>query len=387
MKENDIRAIVITEDHYNALGMVRSLGLANIDVFLILTTTSESYVDSSRYVLETKKVNHTKEDIIAAVQDIVSDTEHKYVIFPLSDFSAFIVDEEVKKFGHNVLAPHAQGLMKRYSDKFEIKELVKKCGMTVPKGMKIDLNNAEPNDWNTYPAIIKPLVSVEGSKSDISIAESENDLQIIIQKYNKKGYSNAILEEYISGSDAHMIEVMGARNIDGSIDYAGIISKIREYPIKNGSTSYARVISKHEDIDFDKISAFLSKIGFVGLFDIEFKFSNGKAYFIECNFRNGAPGFIFTLSGANIPAKWIYKNVGPFTYSEFKMKNDVLFMVEQCDLMNMIKGSPKLLVWIRQFIQSTKIFWFTKDIIPVIKYYYLFLREIKQHFLRRRNNV
>ena len=43
------KAILITEDHYNALGVIRSLGEKNIAVDLILTSdTYDSFISRSK---------------------------------------------------------------------------------------------------------------------------------------------------------------------------------------------------------------------------------------------------------------------------------------------------------------------------------------------------
>ncbi len=301
-----VKAVVIADDHYNALGMVRSLGLAKIDVTLILFARETSFVDMSKYVNRCVKISHSPDDVIREVNSIIDEfTDSLIALFPLNDFSAQVLDDNSSSFPSRVLCPNAEGKILELSDKYQIKNIMKECGFTVPEGELIDFDNVSLLKWTTYPAIVKPLVSIEGRKSDIAIVKNMPELDCEIARYKKLGYKHALIEEYIDGCDSHMVEVMGARNGDSSIDYAGIISKIREFPIKNGSTSYASIVDKHEGVDLEVISKFLNKIKYVGIFDIEYKYANGKAYFIECNFRNGAPGFIFTLKGHNIPALWI----------------------------------------------------------------------------------
>lgn len=382
-----VKAIVIADDHYNALGMVRSLGIARIDVTLILFTQGDSFVDSSKYVTKCIKISHSSDELIKHVNRIIeSYSDSLIALFPLNDFSSQVLDQNISLFPSRVLCPNANGNILKLSDKYYIKEIVSKCGFTVPNGELIDFRNMTEIKWTQYPAIIKPVVSIEGSKRDITIVNNVTELNYVIKEYIQLGYKHALIEEYITGPDSHMVEVMGARNNDSSIDYAGIIRKIREYPIKNGSTSYAKIVDQHVGIDFAVISKFLDDINYVGIFDIEYKYANGKAYFIECNFRNGAPGFIFTLNGHNIPELWIKKNFG----LNFKIKshklNNINFMVEQNDLINMLKGEPIFSVWIKQYISACKIFSFRGDSKPVRKYYLNFIIDQLKGRLKKYSN-
>ena len=177
---------------------------------------------------------------------------------------------------------------------------------------------------------------------------------------------------------------MGARNYDSSIDFAGIISKIREFPIKNGSTSYASIVDYHEGIDFNVITKFLNRINYIGIFDVEYKYANGKAFFIECNFRNGAPGFVFTQNGYNIPALWIEKNLKVDLNIAKKKVPELDFMIEQNDMINMLKGTPGFFTWIKQYVKACKVFAYKGDVRPVRKYYSLFIKNQLLHRIRRK---
>ena len=58
-----IKAIVITEDHYNALGVLRSLGEKGVQIHLLLFSEGDTFVDSCRYVYETHKIKRTESAI------------------------------------------------------------------------------------------------------------------------------------------------------------------------------------------------------------------------------------------------------------------------------------------------------------------------------------
>ena len=54
-----------------------------------------------------------------------------------------------------------------------------------------------------------------------------------------------------------------------------------------------------------KFKSFVLKMGFVGLFDIDFYKSGGKFYFCEMNLRFGGSGYAITKSGVNLPAMMV----------------------------------------------------------------------------------
>jgi biotin carboxylase len=54
-----------------------------------------------------------------------------------------------------------------------------------------------------------------------------------------------------------------------------------------------------------KFEEFIRKIGFVGMFDIDFYLSEGEFYFGELNLRIGGSGFAVINSGINLPEMYV----------------------------------------------------------------------------------
>lgn len=377
---DNFAAVIITEDHYNALGVIRSLGECGIEIILVLITDGKTYVDSSKFVGKTVKTARTEIDILNALRQVTEEnTECKYVLFPLSDFAALILDKNYNSFGNNVYAPNMSGKMEQYQNKYFSKIKAAECGLTIARDTVLNVEEQLP-EWNIYPAILKPLASVEGFKSDISILNNQHELIECVSSFKTKGYRKALLEEYIHGSDEHMIEVMGYA-ANGTVKIAGIISKIREYPIKKGSTSYAEIVAEHKDINFENIKRYIKNSGFSGLFDMEFKYSDGKAYFIECNFRNGAPAYALTCKGNNIPVGWLENVLEISVERKNRITKKNFFMVEQNDLINMLKGEVHIGNWVKDFKNSNKLFFSAKDLKPAIIYYIKLAQQIIKRFL------
>lgn len=334
----------------------------------------QSMVDKSKYVEKTYKIDKSVENILNTIITISKDN-NKYYVFPLSDYSALFCDEYFDKVPHNVIMPNAMGDMRRLENKYVMANLAEQIGLKTPKHIEINLQNTEELNWNIFPTIIKPLLSIDGLKSDITIVYNLSELKKSLKKFVEKGYNRVLLEQYITGKEEYMIEILGYVDKSNNIFFSNIIHKVREFPIKNGSTSYAYFTDEEKDIDKTMLAKFVKKCNFWGIFDFEFKYSDGKSYFIEMNFRNGAPSYASTISGLNIPYCWMLnKN------SKNLKKKNFSFMIEQNDIINLLRGEVKLKDWIYEFLTAKKIFWKWKDFSPCLSYYNNLILQI----IRRR---
>ena len=60
----------------------------------------------------------------------------------------------------------------------------------------------------------------------------------------------------------------------------------------------------------EKFSELIKKIGFAGIFDIDFYESDGFIYFAEINMRFGGSGYAYTKTGVNLPVMMIKSFLG-----------------------------------------------------------------------------
>lgn len=375
-----VKALVISEDHYNALGVIRSLGEEKIPVDLILTTESKkTFVDKSKYISNTVRVSHDDDRIIEAIITLSEEADYCY-LFPLSDYSAMLIDKRFEEFGNSIVCPNMKGNMLTFQNKIVSKELATQCGMKTAKSTLHIMG--EPINWSIFPAIIKPLVSQEGAKSDISIVKSFQELKETLGKFSMKNYKQVLIEEYLTGKSEKMIEVLGCRCND-SVLIGGIVSKIREYPMYRGSTSYAEIVFEQNGIDIDAVKKYIRKTDFDGLFDVEFKYVDGVCYFIECNFRNGAPSYALTQFGCNLPYNWIAGKNGEVIKTIKKTDSRMLFMCEQTDFLNAIKKEITFKQWFMDYKTARKVFKGENDISPVINYYLQFFGMLFKRIARR----
>ena len=384
MEKFDV-AIVIGIDHHNTLGIIRSLGLIeNLNVVLLLISKNKfSYVSKSKYIEEFHIIENNENVILNHILEI-SKRYRKTFIFPLTDETAFLIDKNHKIFNDNICFPHMYGKMKEYLNKATSKEYAKEAGLDIVYGSTFsltDLENFDNLESYKFPLIIKPLVSKEGLKSDISIVDNNYDLKISLESFSQKKYKEVLVEEYIDSQDSYMLEVMGY-STEENVVITGIVKKIREYPIRNGSTSYAQLIDYCELLKIDAIKKYIKSSRYIGLFDIEFKYSGGTFYFIECNFRNGAPNYAVTkLNGINTPGNWILAMQNISVPTKKDIVNNRIFMIENMDLLNLLKGNIPIMKWINDVSSCNFIFFDSRDLIPNFWYCIEMLKIIIHKFV------
>lgn len=372
----NICAIVIGDDHYNGLGVIRSLGERGIPVYLLLFVGSRNNVISrSKYVIRYKIIKKDMHYLLNEVNCFSTEFE-KVFVYPVSDFSALFCDKFYNLFHNNIIIPNAKGSLEQYENKFFISSIAKEYSIICPKHVVYDLEQKNDRlEWSLFPTIIKPLLSIEGHKSDIKIVNNSIELSSFLSFFKNHGYKRVLIEEYIDGDDSYMVEILGCSNGKGEVVFSHLIKKIREYPINNGSTSFAEIVNDLPNLDLEIIKSFISNLNFNGLFDLEFKYKHGFYYFIELNFRNGAPGHSLTNHGFNIPYTWLSLSLGKKVFITERNSKQII-MCELYDALHVLKGHVNLFVWIKDFFISDKLIWDWKDLKTSICYYYFYFLDI-----------
>ena len=112
-------AVIIAEDHYNALGVIRSIGKIGIPIYLIIFKNRNYKIINSKYINEYIEVQKNDDEILSAIYSYKNNMK-KY-IFPLSDYSADVIDRNWNKFDENYfVVPHAYGKIYLYQNKYYI---------------------------------------------------------------------------------------------------------------------------------------------------------------------------------------------------------------------------------------------------------------------------
>lgn len=329
--------VVLGRNYTSRLGMIRATGMAGYDIAVVKTDKREKYASkpekidaSSRFV---KKYFCVKEkndsQIIKLLKDEFAGCSPRPILLPTDDYTAALIDMNINVLKEDFLFPGIgmeQGKVVSYMDKSIQKKIAQSCGLAVAKGLEAFCENGTyvlPEDI-TYPCFIKPEVSFLGDKQFMKKCENEKELVSALSDVANRTNCKVLIEEYINIEKEFDIPGLSLRE---KAFLPGIIEKGIIFLGVTG-TGVIKPIETYPGIQ-EKLSAFLKKIGFTGLVDIEMFASNGKIYFNELNLRFGASGFAMTGNGINLPAMFISHILGNTLYAESEKRVKEAFFASE----------------------------------------------------------
>lgn len=290
--------VIMGLDHSNTLGVIRSLGENGIKPYVYIISEKKSIsVKHSKYCYKTVICKDEEEAIFTMIQEFDTSKE-KIVVIPTSDRAASILDSNYERLSkkfilHNI--DNCNNKINLYMDKYEQYKLAIENDVLMAKSQVMFFPFEEKIDGKMkFPVIIKPLVSAEGAKTDISIANTKEMLIENLLKFKNDNYKSVIIQEFIEFD--YECDMSGYI-YNNEISISGFIKKNRIWPLKKGSLTYGTVkcVDMYEK-QINKITSLLQKINYTGLFDIEFFVKGNDVYLNEINFRNSGLTYLYDKS-------------------------------------------------------------------------------------------
>ncbi len=345
-----MRVIVFGSNSATSLGLVRCLKGHEI---ILLCDDQFNAVKYSKYI--SKKISYNALDKKLCDFLINSKELHRSFLFPCCDESlSFLLDYQnklSKLFKTSYSKCGSEILSKVFQKKY-----ARKSNLNVPR--EISIRNIKKSD---LPVIIKPKDSLKYGKEYFSIIYSLNDYKLFLE--NTKNAIDFFAEEFIEGPAINMYELLGYFDYKKDVyGYFGI-NKKRQFPPSIGSSSYIESFNFPDEIT-DSLFLFFSKLEYVGLFDAEFKFCSIRKtyYFIECNFRAGAPIAFTEIDNFSLVNNYLNE-----ISSSFVSTSRLFWMNDQMDYAN-IKHRLSLTSFIKDILKVNKFAFFDiKDIKPFYK--------------------
>ena len=283
------KVIVFGSSHHNTLGLIRSLGEVGITPYLVLVTKdNDSFVAKSKYLAEVFVVRDSKEGLDVIISNFKNEID-KPIIFCSNDDVARIIDINYDYLKDLFFVQNAKtsNSILPYFDKAYLGNMAKKWGFDVPYSIVLNRDSVGLEQI-PFPCITKPLESIKGKKSDIIVCENKTKLERGLEKLFL--YADKVLvQEYIEKD--YEVSILGL-SLQSQILLPGIIKKIREYPYKKGSSSFACLTKIPIDLNLESLYRAIKEVGYTGLFSVEFVKRGDKYYFLEINFRNDGNGYV-----------------------------------------------------------------------------------------------
>ena len=242
------------------------------------------------------------EGLIQLLLHECTDSSQKVVIIPDSDFSAAVIDTNQERLREHFLFPHIHhmpGAVVAWMDKVKQKNLAREVGMNVASSCIIDIKKHRykiPNDLK-YPCFTKPLATIAGGKKFLRKCKDENALRELLESASND--MSILVEDY--KLIEHEYAVLGFS--DGQhVVIPGILQITKMSQSHRGVAAAGKVLLNNGfDTLIEQFKLFIQRIGFVGIFDIDFYKSDGTLYFGELNLRFGGSGYVITKMGVNLP--------------------------------------------------------------------------------------
>ena len=285
--------IVFTNhEHYNDLGIVRTLGEAGLRPILVAVKGPVRFVGKSRYVKKTHYVDSAEDGYRLILSEYAS-KDTKSFILSGNDVIVSLLDRHHDELKDYFYFYHAgeKGRISYFMEKERMIELARKHGLNVAKTWKVNVGEI-PGDLE-YPVMTKALNSIGPEwKNIVFICHNEDELTSAYQKIKSK---QILLQQYLEKSD----EI----SFDGfSVDHGRqsvILTEVsQEYCLPDKYSPYW-IVKNNTDLETTgKIRKIIEEIGLEGIFEFEFLVDkNGKRWFLEINFRNTALGYSTTAVG------------------------------------------------------------------------------------------
>lgn len=327
------KVIIIGNDHVNTLGVIRTFGENGIKPYVfVVSKTHNVSVIKSKYIY--KYWICTDEEIaLLTIMSVFKEETEKPVIIPTTDLATYKIDEIYDILSKNFIVPNLdgkQGNIIQLMDKYNQYNLVKKQHIKMAKSKLIDICDSKQEF--DFPCIMKPVISANGQKDDITICNNIQEYHQALKKLKELNYDKILLQEFIH----YDYEVdIGGFSYNGKTSVAGIIKKERIWPQKKGSTTFGVVIPKEKYQDLiNQIEKLMNHIHYNGIFDIDCFVYKSDIYINEINFRNGALSYAY--GNAKFAYYWYLSNIKKQFCDCPIIADEYYFMDEQADLHNVL---------------------------------------------------
>lgn len=296
------RIIVFGGNHHNTLGVIRSLGRKGIFSEVLLhdkLPIKECNVLRSKYIKSWNKIDTVEEGINYLYSN--RSQHEKPIIICSSDGAASAIDMHYEELNDYYHIPNCgqQGVITELMNKEKMATLAEKCGLLCPKTYVIDEYATFDINNITFPIITKPLLSIEGNKSEITICNNNTELKRFVNTHRNGRFQ---IQQFIQKQFEY--QLIGCSLDGGKHIIIPGRSKIITQPVcTNTGFLHYEQLDGQEPID--ACYQFLREINYSGLFSLEFlRDKDGKNYFMEINFRNDGNSICVTEAGVNLHYIW-----------------------------------------------------------------------------------
>ena len=291
--------VLVTKEHYNPLGIVRTLGEAGIRPIVVVVKGDLMFVGQSKYVKEKYYVDSTEEGIDLIIEKFAKNGEKSFILTG-DDVTVAMLDkhyDRLKDYFYFYNAGEA-GRIAHYMNKDMMMNLVRKYGIQIAKTWKVKVGEI-PEDI-VYPIMTKAINSIGVEWKDIVyICNNDRELK---EAFSNMKSENVLIQQYIEKIDEISFD---AFSINRGKDIFVVMEANQVYNMPDKYSPYWMIRNSENKEMQEKIAKVIEEIGLEGIFEFEFmKDKEGNLWFLEINFRNTALGYATTVAGIPQVVYW-----------------------------------------------------------------------------------
>ena len=293
------KVIVFGGEHYNPLGAIRSLGEAGMNPIAIIVRGEHRITSLSKYINRLHRVDSVQEGYDLLLKQY-SNEKIKPIIITCDDTVTSWIDIHYNELKDKFVFFNAgeSGRITKCMDKLYQVHLAKESGLNTLWSTIVSIGEI-PDDIE-YPVITKAIDStVQGWKNNVHICNDEKALK---EAYKDIKCSKVLLQKYLHKKNELCLDGFSVNH--GHDIFISMGSNYR-YILPDTYSLYMNIFNFNNHDLKDKINTLFKKIGYEGIFTIEFlEDENGKLFFCEINFRNSGWSYASTKVGMNLPVLW-----------------------------------------------------------------------------------
>lgn len=361
--------ILLVGDHYNPLGVARSLGQQGLYPEVIVVSKHPILLSHCKYVKTLHRVDTYEEGYDYLISHYGNEPVKPFVYTGM-DKVVDILDShyDYLKDRFYIFNAGKQGRMHDLMNKDVITTMAEEAGFRIPK--KEVVNHGELPRTLKYPIITKTIMSIMGGwKNDVFICNNEEELKAA---YPKIKTPKLMIQEYIHKKNEWCFEGISVNN--GRDVYIPFIVKYLRFSNKSYGNYMTVEPLKNEDLR-KKLYDLMRKTQFEGIFDIEFlEGEDGNLYFLEVNFRSTTWSYSLTSGNVNEPYLWAKSTLqGGIDYSSIRSQETVFTAMNEMSDFKENVPSRKIgfFKWLGQMRKAQCKYYYSKDD-PKPFYAYLF---------------
>lgn len=354
--------IVMAIEHYNPLGVIRSLGEAGVKPVFIAIKGRGTFASASKYNEKVHYVNSVEEGYEVLVREygnVAAETGLKPFVFSSDDKSVGYIDLHYEEMNEKFIFFNAgaAGRINEFMDKHNILELAKKHGLNVLEA-KVCRRGEIPEGLG-YPVITKSISpNIGGWKSDVHICHNEQELK---KAYESIEAPTVLVQKYIEKQNEYCMEGFSANK--GKDVLIAIVSTYN-YLLPDYYSPYMTVKVMDNEYIRNALKGMFAEIGFEGVYEVEFLIDqDGTFYFGEINFRNSTWSYAATKAGMPLPVLWAEtQDQGHLRDDAQKQFEPFTAMVEPIDYAKRVKtGKIDAAEWLRDFKEAKCGYYYSTD--------------------------